>query len=168
MKNNKINICHPAHSVLLSKKTRSREVVKKARKATTAHLFKGGCRVATEGIKFCSFCPSVLSFPGVVFFRQNDRTDIKLTRGNIDKRKNLYLCAFVKNKDSRTEEHKANAMKNNKINICHSAHSVLLSKKTRSREVVKKARKATTAHLFKGGCRVATEGIKFCSLCLSV
>jgi thioredoxin-related protein len=103
-------------------------VVKKARKATTAHLFKGGCRVATEGIKFCSLCLSVLSFPGVVFFRQNDRKNIKLTHGNIDKRKNLYLCTFVKNKDTRTEEHKANTMKNNQINICHSAHYVILSK----------------------------------------
>ena len=99
------------------------------------------------------------------FFGQNDRKNIKLTRGNIDKRK---ICTYVLLSKTKTEEHKANAMKNNQINICHSAQYVLLSKKTRSREVVKKARKATTAHLFKGGCRVATEGIKFCSLCPSV
>ena len=72
-----------------------------------------------------SFCPL---FPWRGIFRQNDRKNIKLTHGNIDKRKNLYLCAFVKNKDTRTEEHKANTMKNNQINICHSAHYVILSK----------------------------------------
>ena len=137
------------------KKTGSQEVVKKARKATTAHLFKGGCRVATEGIKFCSLCLSVLSFPGVVFFRQNDRTDIKLTRGNIDKRKNLYLCAFVKNKDTRTEGHKANTMKNNQITICHSAHSVLLSKKnTKPGELLKLYLKDTLFALIKDSYRI--------------
>ena len=47
------------------------------------------------------------------FIRQNARMNIKrLTRGNID---------------TRTEEHKANAMKHNKINFCPSAPSVLLS-----------------------------------------
>ena len=72
-----------------------------------------------------SFCPL---FPWRGIFRQNDRKNIKLTHGNIDKRKNLYLCAFVKNKDTRTEDHKTNTMKNIQINICHSAHPVLLSK----------------------------------------
>ena len=62
------------------------------------------------------------------FLDRMTEKNIKLTLGNIDKRKNLYLCAFVKNKDTRTEEHKANTMKNNQINIYHSADSVLLSK----------------------------------------
>ena len=62
------------------------------------------------------------------FFGQNDRKNIKLTRGNIGKRKNLYLCAFVKNKDTRTEEHKANAMNFNKIEFHLSTHYVFLSK----------------------------------------
>ena len=43
-------------------------------------------------------------------------------------KKNLYLCAFVKNKDTRTEEHKANAMNFNKINFYLSTHYVFLSK----------------------------------------
>ena len=43
-------------------------------------------------------------------------------------RQNRKICAYVKNKDTRTEEHKANAMKLNKIKTCLSAHYVFLPK----------------------------------------
>ena len=99
-----------------------------------------------------SFCPL---FPWRGIFRQNDRKNIKLTHGNIDKRKNLYLCAFVKNKDTRTEEHKANTMKNNQINIYHSAHPVLLSKKnTKPGEVLKLYLKDILFALIKDSYRI--------------
>ena len=85
MKSNKINICHSAHSVLLS----------------------------LPSLAWC--------------FSDRMPEKHKADAWQYRQKKNLYLCTFVKNKDTRTEEHKANAMKNNQINICHSAHSVLLS-----------------------------------------
>ena len=91
----------------------------------------------------------------MVVFQTECQKNIKLTRGNIDKRKNLYLCAFVKNKDTRTEEHKANTMKNNQINICHSAHPVLLSKKnTKPGELLKLYLKDTLFALIKDSYRI--------------
>ena len=41
-------------SVILSKKHEAGSGLRKPVRAIAAHLFKGGCRTATEGIKFCS------------------------------------------------------------------------------------------------------------------
>ena len=45
----------------------------------------------------------------------------------------MCFCAYVKNKDTRTEEHKANALKLNKIKIYLSALYVFLSKPFQAR-----------------------------------